>query len=517
VNLFGVCAVAATRRHLVTRDASAALSCRVAESFPLLSQVTVGQGRFSDERHSTMTEYQGRNVLGEDAVAELADRIEGSVFTPDDAGYVGSVAAFNLRSQHRPCLVVAAAGAADVRAAVAFAAARDIPVGVMATGHQPFPAADGFLLVTTGAMRTVEIDTERGVARVGAGAVWSDVVELAQAEGLAPLNGSSPLVGVVGFTLGGGLSPFLGRSYGWAADHVVAIEVVTPDGALRRVTAEVEPELFWGLRGGRSNFGIVTELEIGLFPVTSFYGGGIYFPAEHVEAVVRAFPEVVRDAPHAFTCSVALLNFPSVPEIPESLRGRFLAHVRVTHLGSDEEGEKLIAPFRAIGEGMIDTIGRHPYGAYALVHTDPADPFPYEEQGALLAELPARAVDSLVESAQLAAGGLVTVLEIRHLGGALADRPAAASPVAARDAVFNVWGATVGPPEVVDAGMAMLRGMVERLSPWSTGLAYTNFAGRDDRAEDVFTADDLERLRALKRHHDPRNLFRVNNHNVAPE
>ncbi|WP_406130291.1 FAD-binding oxidoreductase [Streptomyces sp. NBC_00989] len=479
--------------------------------------MTVGQGRFSDEKHSTMTEYQGRIVLGEDTVAELADRIEGSVFAPDDAGYGEAVAGFNLRSQQRPCLVVTAAGAADVRAAVAFAAARDIPVGVMATGHQPFPATDDFLLVTTRAMRTVEIDTERGVARVGAGAVWSDVVEPAQEEGLAPLNGSSPLVGVVGFTLGGGLSPFLGRSYGWAADHVVAIEVVTPDGELRRVTAEVEPELFWGLRGGRSNFGIVTELEIGLFPVTSFYGGGIYFPAEHVEAVVRAFPEVVRDAPDAFTCSVALLNFPPVPEIPEPLRGRFLAHVRVTHLGSDEDAEKLIAPFRAIGEGVIDTIGRHPYGAFALVHTDPADPFPYEEQGALLAELPAQAVESLVESAQLAAGGLVTVLEIRQLGGALADRPAAASPVAARDAGFNVWGATVGPPEVVDAGMAMLGGMVERLRPWSTGLAYTNFAGRDDRAEDVFTADDLERLRALKRHYDPRNLFRVSNHNVAPQ
>jgi hypothetical protein len=327
-----------------------------------------------------MTEYQGRIVLGEDSVAELADRIEGSVFAPDDAGYVEAIAGFNLRSQHRPCLVVAAAGAADVQAAVAFAAARDLPVGVMATGHQPFPAADGFLLVTTRAMRTVEIDAERGVARVGAGALWSDVVEPAQAEGLAPLNGSSPLVGVVGFTLGGGLSPFLGRSYGWAADHVVAIEVVTPDGALRRVSAEVEPELFWGLRGGRSNFGVVTELEIGLFPVTSFYGGGIFFPAEHVEAVVRAFPEVVRDAPDAFTCSVALLNFPPVPEIPEPLRGRFLAHVRVTHLGSDEEAEKLIAPFRAIGEGVLDTVGRHPYSAFALVHTDPADPFPYEDR-----------------------------------------------------------------------------------------------------------------------------------------
>ncbi|MFD3309075.1 FAD-binding oxidoreductase [Streptomyces sp. NPDC058694] len=464
-----------------------------------------------------MTEHQGRTVLGEDTVTELADRIEGSVFAPDDTGYAAAIAGFNLRSRQRPCLVVAAAGAADVRAAVGFAAARDIPVGVMATGHQPFPAEDGFLLVTTGAMRNVEIDIERGVARVGAGARWSDVVEPAQAEGLAPLNGSSPLVGVVGFTLGGGLSPFLGRSYGWAADHVVAIEVVTPDGTLRRVSAEVEPELFWGLRGGRSNFGVVTELEIGLFPVTSFYGGGIYFPAEHAEAVLRAFPEVVRDAPDGFTCSVALLNFPPVPEIPEPLRGRFLAHVRVTHLGSDEEAEKLIAPFRAIGQGVLDTIGRHPYSAFAIVHTDPADPFPYEEQGTLLAELPAKAVDSLVEIAQMAAGGLVTVLEIRHLGGALADRPAAASPVAARNAVFNVWGATVGPPEAVDAGMAVLGGMIERLSPWSTGLTYTNFAGRDDRAENVFTADDLARLRALKRRYDPRNLFRVNNHNVAPE
>ncbi|MEV0910738.1 FAD-binding oxidoreductase [Streptomyces hokutonensis] len=464
-----------------------------------------------------MTEYQGRTVVGAAAVSELADRIGGSVFVPGDEGYEAAVAGFNLRSRQRPRTVVAAESAADVRTAVAFAARHDLPVGVMATGHQPFPTEDGFLLVTTGAMRTVDIDIERGVARVDAGARWSDVVGPAQADGLAPLNGSSPDVGVVGFTLGGGLSPFLGRSYGWAADHVVAIEVVTPDGTLRRVTPEHEPDLFWALRGGRSNFGVVTALEIGLFPVTSFYGGGIYFPAEDVEAVLRAFPEVVRAAPDTFTCSVALLNLPPVPQVPEPLRGRFLAHVRVTHLGTDEEAEKLIAPFRAIGAGILDTIGRHPYASYALVHTDPAEPFPYEEQGALLAELPAAAVDSLVESAQVAAGGLVTVLELRHLGGALSARPAAAAPVAARDAVFNVWGATVGPPEVVEAGMAMLGGMVERLRPWSTGLTYTNFAGRDDRAENVFTDADLARLRRLKRQYDPRNLFRVNNHTLTPE
>jgi len=367
-----------------------------------------------------MTEYQGRTVVGEEAVTGLADRIGGSVFVPGDDGYEEAVAGFNLRSRQRPRIVVAAGAAADVRTAVAFAAAHDLPVGVMATGHQPFRAEDGFLLVTADAMRTVEIDIERGVARVGPGARWSDVVGPAQAEGLAPLNGSSPDVGVVGFTLGGGLSPFLGRSHGWAADHVVAIEVVTPDGTLRRVSPETEPDLFWGLRGGRSNFGVVTALEIGLFPVTSFYGGGIHFPAEDAEAVLRAFPEVVRAAPDAFTCSVELLNLPPVPQVPEPLRGRFLAHVRVTHLGTDEEAEKLIAPFRAIGTGILDTIARHPYASYALVHTDPAQPFPYEEQGALLAELPAAAVDSL----ERPGGGRRS----RHGPGAEASRRGAGGP-----------------------------------------------------------------------------------------
>ncbi|WP_446046923.1 FAD-binding oxidoreductase [Streptomyces olivaceus] len=459
---------------------------------------------------------QGRTALAKADVTELDHQITGSVFTPDDAGYPAAVAGFNLLSQHRPCLVVAALTTDDVQAAVAFAAARDLPVGVMATGHQPFPLADGFLLITTGAMNAVEIDAGRSVARVAAGARVSDLVELAQAAGLAPLHGSSPTVGAVGFTLGGGLSPFLGRTHGWAADHILSIEVVTPDGVLRRVSAETEPELFWGLRGGRSNFGVVTELEIELFPVTSFYGGGIFYSAGDVEAVLRAFPEVVGNAPDGFTCSVTLLNFPPAPEVPEMLRGQFVAHVRVVHLGSDAEAEELIAPFRAIGPAVSDTLGRHPYSEFAAVHADPADPMPYEEHGTALTELPAEAVDRLVENARQIVGSPVTALEIRHLGGALAKRPTAASPVAARDAVFNVWGVTFGPPEAVDAGISVLREMTERLKPWDAGHIHTNFAGRDDRAEQLFTTADLDRLRRLKRQYDPRNLFRVNNHNITP-
>ncbi|MEU6061319.1 FAD-binding oxidoreductase [Streptomyces sp. NPDC047097] len=453
---------------------------------------------------------------GQDAVGELAAHVTGAVLTPGDEGFAAEAAGFNLRSRHRPALIVAAESAADVQAAVRFAAAHGMPLGVLATGHQPFPARDGFLLLTTRAMRGVRIDAERRVARVAAGAVWSDVVGPAQAAGLAPLNGSSPRVGVVGFTLGGGHSPFLGRSVGWAADHVVSIEAVTADGTLHQVTAESDPELFWGLRGGRSNFGVVTALEIELFPLTSFYGGGIYHPAERTEEVLRAFTEVVPGAPDDFTCSVALLNMPPLPEIPEPFRGRALVHLRVAGLGTDEETERLIAPFRAIGPGLVDTVARHPYEAFAAVHADPDRPAPYEERSTLLAELPAEAVERLLECARRGAGGPVTVLELRHFGGALNRTPAHAAPVAAREAAFSLWGATVGPPEAVAAGYDSLSEVMERLSPWSTGRTYTNFTAREDRAEDVFTPAELDRLRALKRLHDPANLFRVNNHTIAP-
>ncbi|WP_331751304.1 FAD-binding oxidoreductase (plasmid) [Streptomyces globisporus] len=454
--------------------------------------------------------------LTPDAVGGLAANIDGSVLTPSDEGFASAAVGFNLRGGHRPALVVAAASAGDVQAAVSFAVAHGMALGVMTTGHQPFPADDGFLLLTMREMRTVEIDSRRHVAKVGAGAVWSDVIGPAQAVGLAPVNGSAPDVGVVGFTLGGGHSPFLGRRHGWAVDRVVSIEAVTADGVLRRVSADSDPDLFWALRGGRSNFGVVTELEIELFPVTSFYGGGIYFEAEHLEAVLRTFPEVVRDAPDDFTCSVAVMNMPPVPEIPEPFRGRALAHVRVVGLGTDQEVEKQIAPFRAIGTGIVDTIGWHPYAACGSVHSDPEHPFPYEERSTLLSELPAKAVDRLAEIARQGAGGPVTILELRHFGGALNHTPENAAPVAAREAAFSVWGVTVGPPEAVAAGYAELDRTMESMSPWSIGRVSTNFAARENSAEDIFGKQDLERLRTLKRRHDPANVFRVNNHNIAP-
>ncbi|MFD5550098.1 FAD-binding oxidoreductase [Streptomyces goshikiensis] len=464
---------------------------------------------------------ESTHTLIQQAVEELeqlkAD-VSGRVCTPGDPHYAREVSAFNLRSQIRPAFVVAAETPEDVQIAVRFAAAHGLAVGVLSTGHHAFPpqTSHGAVLITTRTMRTVRIDAATASARVGAGALWSDVVGPAQRYGLAPLNGSSAGVGVVGYTLGGGLSPVLGRAYGWAADHVRAIDVVTADGELRHVTEQSDPALFWGLRGGGSNLGIVTSLEFDLFPVTTFYGGGIFHPAEHAESVLHAYRQVVENAPDELTVSVALLNFPPIPEVPELLRGRFTVHVRVAYLGSDTEAEALIAPLRAVGAPLADTVGRRGYDTFAEVHQDPTDPAPYEDRSVLLTELTPEVVAAVLERVGPASGSVVTVLEIRQLAGALSREAGLPSAAGARDAAFMVWGATVGPPEVVEAGTGDMNTLLKDLTPWSTGRLYQNFTSREAVASDVFAPDVLARLQRIKQQYDPRNVFRAHNHNIAP-
>ncbi len=210
--------------------------------------------------------------------ATLALAVAGSVLLPGDAGYDDERAVFNLNHELVPAVIVVAQSASDVQAAVAFAAGQHRPVLVKTTGHQMVGTARGSVLISTHRMNGVTIDAVGRTAKVGAGAIWAEVVQKAAKAGLAPLNGSNPTVGVSGYTLGGGLSPTLGRAHGYAADHVRSLDVVTADGELRHVDAASEPELFWALRGGKGNFAVVTALEFDLFPVSRLYGGGIYFP-----------------------------------------------------------------------------------------------------------------------------------------------------------------------------------------------------------------------------------------------
>ncbi|WP_433655094.1 FAD-binding oxidoreductase [Nocardia sp. CA-128927] len=462
--------------------------------------------------------HDASTTLPPGAVQTLRSQVTGTVSLPSDPTYSHEIAAFNLRSVHRPALVVAAATPGDVQAAVAFAATHRLPVGVLSTGHQPFPTttSHGCLLISTRAMHSVQIDPATATARVEAGALWGDVVGPAQSSGLAPLNGSSAGVGVIGYTLGGGLSPVLGRLYGWASEHVRAIDVVTADGRLRHVTEQSDPDLLWALRGGRSNFGVVTALEIALFPVSTFYGGAIFYPAEQAEAVLRAYHDVAAQAPDALSVSVALLNFPPLPDLPELLRGKFVVHVRVAFIGAPAAAEELLSPLRRIGEPLADTIAPRPYDTYAELHQDPTDPAPYEDQSTLLSELTPDTITALLARVGPAAANPVTVVEIRHLGGALGKDSGLPSTAGARLAAFTVWAATVGPPDVIETGSQTLRALMTDLSPWSTSLLYPNFTHREALAENLFSPLVLADLQRVKQRYDPENLFRANNHNIFP-
>ncbi|MEU7742240.1 FAD-binding oxidoreductase [Nonomuraea sp. NPDC049158] len=436
------------------------------------------------------------------------DMLKGPVFRPGDEGYDDERAGFQALARHRPDVIVGATDAADVRAAVAMAAANGLPVAVQATGHGMPMAAEGGLLISTRRMTGVRVDPETATARIEAGVRWARVIEEGARHGLAPLSGSAPSVGAVSYTLGGGLG-LMARRYGYAVDQVRAVEVVTADGVLREVTAATEPDLFWALLGGRGNFGVVTALEIGLVPVTALYGGGLFF--DLATDVVRRWAEWTRDLPEEMTSSIAVIPFPDAPQVPEVFRGRRVGHVRIAYTGGPEEGERLLEPLRAIGPRLVDSVKELPYTESGSIHNDPAEPMAYYATHSLLRELPARAVDALLETERL-------ILEIRHLGGAL-DKPGL-GPVVNRDAQYQVGVLSRLAPGGDPGEVRPLHdGVREALSPWDTGGRGLNFLYGENTAPAqvrlAYDPEDYRRLAALKAVWDAGNLFRLNA-NIPP-
>ena len=275
--------------------------------------------------------------------------------------------------------------AADAAAVVAYAAENDLRVAVQGTGHGAAARGGdlaGAILMKMERMRGIEIDAVNRTARVEAGVVWAEVAEAAGACGLAALAGSSPDVGVVGYTLGGGLS-WLGRRYGLAASNVVSVEIVTADGAIRRIDAETDPDLFWAIRGGGGSFGAVTAIEFVLFHVAEVYAGVMLFPIERASEILHAWREWTADMPDDMTTVGRLLQLPPIPDIPEPLRGRSFVGVEAFYLGTEAEGAALVAPIRALGP-EIDTVATIPAAALQHVHMDPEQPVPGLGDGMLL-------------------------------------------------------------------------------------------------------------------------------------
>ncbi|WUW24095.1 FAD-binding protein [Streptomyces sp. NBC_01463] len=407
----------------------------------------------------------------------------------------------------RPDLVVEAAGAEDVRTAVARAARDGLRVGVHATGHGLAGAVEGGVLIDTRRMDSVLVDPVRRTARIGAGVNWGRVIEAAAPHGLAPLNGSSPGVGAVSYTLGGGLG-LLAREFGYAADLVRSFDVVTGDGVLRRVTAEDEPELFWGLRGGGHRLGVVTAMETGLVPVARLYGGSIAFggDGEAGAQVLRRYLEWARSVPAALTSSVGALVYPDLPQVPAELRGRYVVSVRVAYTGSAAEGERLVAPLRQAGPVLADSLREMPYTESHTIHSDPPFPHAYYGDGLMLRGIDAERAARVLELTGRKAPTM-TVVQLNHLGGALAAAPEPDSAVPHRDAGFLLR--LLSPLDGTD--VASVRALYEQvaavLGPLVIGRSLNFSFGGGDRTEDLHGLRTHERLAGLVSRYDPASLF----------
>ncbi len=435
----------------------------------------------------------------------------GPVFRPGDDGYDEERTGYQTAFRHRPDLIVGADGPGDVRAAVAHAGEHDLPVAVQATGHGQAWAASEGVLVATRRMSGVRVDPGTRTAWIEAGVRWERVVTEAARHGLAPLSGSAPHVGAVGYTLGGGIG-LLARRYGYAADHVQAIDVVTADAELHHVTAESDPDRFWALRGGRSNFGVVTGLRIGLVPVTRLYGGGLYFGTDLLADVLRDYAAWTATVPDSMTSSLALVPFPDVPALPGPLRGRHAAHVRIAYNGDAAEGERLVAPLRAVGPRLIDALGDLPYAEGGTIHNDPVTPMAYDGSNVMLDGFGDGAAGAVLDLAGPDAP-LPCIVELRHLGGALARTPEVPSAVGNRDAAFML--AVLSRLGATDAGdvRAAHGRLFGALEPWTTGRSLNFMGGGEHATPDLvrtaYDAADLERLTGLRDRHDPAGRFRL--------
>ncbi|MFD7303209.1 FAD-binding oxidoreductase [Streptomyces pharetrae] len=453
------------------------------------------------------------------ALFALSD-VRGPVLRPGDDGYAEEVTGFNLAALHTPDVVVVATGADDVVAAIRWAGATGTPVAVQATGHGANFPIDHGLLISTARMTDVRVDPAGRTATVAAGAKWSHVMAAGAPHGLAGLSGTSTDAGVVGYTVGGGL-PVLGRAYGFTADLVHSFQVVTPDGTLRDTDADQEPELFWALRGGKGNVGVVTSLVMDLLPVPRLYGGSLYCHGEHAEPLLRAWAEWTRTVPDEMCSAYTILRLPPIPQIPEPLRGGFWARVALAWPGDPAEGEALIAPLRSAAPVAVDMVEEMDHADLDRIHLEPQDPLPAREYCLLLRDLPADALDTLVALAGPAAGADYPLLmvEVRHMGGALARPSAAEDAVCARDARYFMDSVGVLPaPPVAEAVERATRELYGAMAPYGTGRTMVNIHGTPgdeaDRAR-AWTPEVYDRLRRTKTAYDPDNLLRFG-HTVAP-
>jgi FAD/FMN-containing dehydrogenase len=462
--------------------------------------------------------------LGEDALEALKMGLRGRALTPSDPGYRDVRAQFNAMNDGQPALVASCTGTADVVDAVNFAREHGLAVAVRGGGHSVagLSSIEGGMLIDLAPMRGVQVDPEQRLAHVQGGALWGDVDRETQAFGLAAPGGVVSDTGVAGLTLGGGYG-WLRRKYGLSCDHLVEAQVVGADGQVRPASADSEPDLYWALRGGGGNFGIVTSFTFDLQPVGPIVGfAAVFYPIEEAADVMRGWRDYVEGAPNDVTAVCVTLTFPANPDMPEAIHDRPCILIGGVHAGDDPEaGLAEMQPLRELGTALFDMSGPTPYTG---VHSGLDPLFPRQTWQAYwksqyLDELTDDAIDVIASKAQDRPAPL-TLVNTFHMGGAIGDVGAEETAFAERSAPYMVsidgmWGDAADN----DANVAWVRAAWDEVRQYGNGAVYLNFTGLADEAPaaGVETAygRNLHRLAEVKAAYDPDNFFRINN-NIKP-
>jgi UDP-N-acetylenolpyruvoylglucosamine reductase len=440
---------------------------------------------------------------------KLRDRFADSVVTPADDAYDPARASFNVLHDQRPDAIATPSSAAETAAIVS--AARDAGLRITAQGSShnvaPLGSLEGTLLIKLERMKAVELNAGDGTVRVEAGARWWDLIDEASAQGLAARHGSSPEINIVGYSVGGGVG-WMVRKHGLQANAVTAIEIVTADGEVRTVDAGNEPELFWAVRGGGGNFGVVTAIEFELVPVHEFHAGSLFFEFERAEEILKAYREWTVDLPDEVTSVGRTLQLPDLDVIPEIVRGKSFSIIEAASLSGRDETRELLAPLRELNP-IMDTFANVPPAALAHLHMDPQEPVPYDATHALLGEFTERAIDEALAAVGPGAGSPV-FFEVRHVGGAAARSDAGHGAIDTLRGEYMMFGlAPMMDPAMAPKLADDLGRLSDAFAPDDAGR-YLNFTEVEHPVEDMFPDGTVPRLKAVKPTYDPEGLFRAN-------
>ena len=459
-------------------------------------------------------------ALDDATIAGLARRFRGELIRPDNPRYDGARRIWNGAIDRYPALVARCTGAADVIAAVQFARERELVVAVRGGGHNVAGTAvcDGGLVIDLSPMKGMQVDPGARTAWAQPGLLWGEFDHETQPFGLATPGGIVTHTGIAGLTLGGGLG-WLMRRYGLTCDNLLKADVVTADGQLVRASLEENPDLFWGLRGGGGNFGIVTSFEYRLHPVApTVLAGVVVYPASRAREILDAYRHYIASAPDELMTIVVLRMAPPAPFLAPEIHGQPVVIIAVCYAGPVDAGERAVAPLRRFGEPLADFIQPTPYVSHqALLDASVPHGLGYYWKSEYFPALGEDVISTLTEHAWRVATPM-SYTALFHMGGAVRREDPDGSAFEDRRAthamtIDGVWS----DPAASGACITWARDFWEAVRPHSTGRVYVNFLGEEgqDRVRSAYGAAKYERLRALKRKYDPTNFFRMNQ-NIVP-